>query len=82
MTVWDPSCAPSFGNSVKVMMRMKMKTPTYRYELATSFNTLQQHVAQHPLQYSPLPASFNFQQADSDWYTKSGRFMNDRVTTL
>ena len=35
------------------------KTPTYRYKLATSLNTLQQHVAQHLQHYSQLPASFN-----------------------
>ena len=29
------------------------------YELATNFDLLQQHVAQHLLQYSQLPASFN-----------------------
>ena len=31
----------------------------FRYELVTGFNTLQQHVAQHLLQYPRLPASFN-----------------------
>ena len=41
---------PELGNGVKVMM--KTKTQTYRYELAMSLNTLQQHVAQHLLQYS------------------------------
>ena len=78
MTAWDPSCALSFGNGVKAMMKTKTKTLTYRYELVTCFNTLRQHVAQHTLQYSEI-----FQQADSDsdWYTKSGRFMNERVMT-
>ena len=45
MTILDPSCVPSFGNGVKAMTKTKTKTPTYHYELATSFNTLQQHVA-------------------------------------
>ena len=76
-TTLDPSCSPSFGNSVKAMMKMKTKKPTYRYELATRFNTLQQHVAQHPLQCSQLPASFNkpiviltdTQRVDGSWMT-------------
>ena len=52
-------CASNFGNGVKAMMKTKMKTPTYHYKLATTFNTLQQHVAQHPMHYSLLMASFN-----------------------
>ena len=44
---------PELGNDVKAMMKTKTKTKTYRYELAMSFSTLQQHVAQHMLQYTP-----------------------------
>ena len=78
MTTWDPSCAPSFGNGVKAMMKTKMKTPTYRYKLVTTFNTLQHNIhCNTPT--AILQASFNktiLILTD----TKSGQFMNDQMT--
>ena len=51
---WRFFFAPSFGIGVKA----KTKAQTHHNELATSFNTLQQHVAQYLLQYSHAPGIF------------------------